>query len=763
MHFLFSGSLKDFFMWKNIVLPAFCVGAIAAFFVPAQGVDWLVWLGVLLLVLGFIFYKINQLSWFVLALVAVLLGASYSAIRTQSALSRQWQAAAESTEFHIKITGLPEQNGQGRTRFIAQATAADGRRYRLLFQDYQPREWRVGEHWRVKARVRAPIDMRNAVGFDRQAWALANGVDGMATVGKTRFRLPEHSWAGINGIRAQMVQNWQNVSIVYPQGAALMKALSVGDDSALSAAVWAALRPLGLNHLISISGLHITLIALLAAWISKKIMRLGKMPRRPRVYALAVAWLAAVVYTGLAGFEVPALRSLLMLSVFSWAWWRRGQLSNWQIWWAALAVVLLYQPMAVLAVGFWLSFGLVGGLLWVFAFRLPENHFEQPWQYRYHILKQAIKGQWAATLLGGVATLYVFGLLPIFSPLVNAVAIPVFSWLLTPAALLASALPFETPKQMAACLGEYTMQILLFLGNRLPEMALPHMPLPLFILAILAILLLLLPRGGRMKPLAMVILLAFLGYRPAVSGSLKATVYDVGQGLAILIQTPTQNILFDTGTSAAAEMALLPNLRAAHVRHLDALILSHHDDDHDGGLATLQKNLSIQTLWAGQAEFYPQAQHCTAGHNWQADGVDFTFLTMPNQQSDNDQSCVLQVRQGEHALLITGDISQKTEAQLIEKYGKNLKSNVLILAHHGSKSSSSAAFLRTVAPQAAVASSGFANAFRHPHPDIQRRLVALQIQLLRTDMQGGLVFDFTEKGVFYRLTASSYWWHRKPF
>lgn len=767
MHFLFSGSLKDFFMWKNIVLPAFCVGAIAAFFVPAQGVDWLVWLGVLLLVLGFIFYKINQLSWFVLALVAVLLGASYSAIRTQSALSRQWQAAAESTEFHIKITGLPEQNGQGRTRFIAQATAADGRRYRLLFQDYQPREWRVGEHWRVKARVRAPIDMRNAVGFDRQAWALANGVDGMATVGKTRFRLPEHSWAGINGIRAQMVQNWQNVSIVYPQGAALMKALSVGDDSALSAAVWAALRPLGLNHLISISGLHITLIALLAAWISKKIMRLTKMPRRPRVYALAVAWLAAVVYTGLAGFEVPALRSLLMLSVFSWAWWRRGQFSNWQIWWAALAAVLLYQPMAVLAVGFWLSFGLVGALLWVLSFRLPETGERSFWQHRIIVLKQATRAQWAATLIGGVATIYLFGLLPIFSPVVNAFAIPIFSWILTPLALLASAVPSETLKWLAAGLGEWTIHLLIILGNYLPEAEFVHAPMPLFLLAILGSLILLLPMGLRLKPLSIIMLAAFSLYQPPpVSGSLNASVYDVGQGLSVLIQTPTQNILYDTGTAAAAEFALLPNLRAAGVDELDTLILSHHDDDHDGGFSSLQKNIKIKQIYAGQPEFYPNAQLCVG--NWTVDDVRFEFFRLPENlyihSKDNDLSCVLRVSHNGQALLITGDISSASEAQFIEQYGKNLHANVLILAHHGSKSSNSSAWLRAVSPQVGVASSGLGNAFRHPSVDVVRRLAALRIQLLRTDLHGGMIFYFTEQGVKYRLLAQDkFWWQSKPF
>ncbi len=750
------------------VFPAFCLGVIAIFFMPAQGEMWAIIAAVLALLIGLFCWKMNRLMMFAIGLTTMLLGAGYGYLRTEHALSKQWTTDAQSQEFHIQITGLPEVSTDGRTRFMARATAADGRQYRLQFQDYTPRVWQVGEHWRVKARVRAPMGTRNVVGFDREAWALANGVDGIASLSKTRVRLPETSWAGLNGIRARVVQHWQAASKAYPQGAALMKALSVGDDSGLSVETWAAFRPLGLNHLISISGLHITMMAVMAAWLAQKMMRFTKTPRRPRLYALAVGWLVAAIYTGLAGFEIPALRSLLMLSVFAAAWAWRGAWSSWQIWWAAMAAVLLYQPMAVLAVGFWLSFGLVAALLWALAFRLPEMGQRSFWRHRIIVLKQAVIGQWAATLVGGVATIYLFGLLPIFSPLVNAVAIPLFSWLLTPVALLASALPIPALKMLAAWLGEQTIQLLIKLGTWLPESAFAHAPTPLFWLAVVAAMILLLPNGLRLKPFALISLTAFALYQPPpFSGSLKATVWDVGQGLSVLIQTPTQNILYDTGTPAA-ELALLPNLRAANVRQLDTLILSHHDDDHDGGYPILKKTLPIKQLYAGQPEFYPHAQACRAGTQWTADGVLFQFLNLPpnTQQTlkDNDLSCVLHISAHGQALLITGDISQPIENQLIEQYGEKLKSNVFILAHHGSKSSNSSAFLRAVSPQAAVASSGFANAYRHPAADVQRRLAALHIQLLRTDLQGGLEFHFTPQGVTYKPLASQpLWWQRKPF
>lgn len=749
-------------------ITAFCLGVMAVFAVPAA-VAWTT-VGIGALVLGAMMWgmaKYGGWRWAAGVCLAAALGATYAGVRTHYALSQQFPAAAQSQTFQIQITNLPEKHPKY-TRFIAQATDENGQIYRLQLQDYSQRDWRVGEHWQIQARVRAAIGTRNQVGFDREAWALANQIDGIGSVGKTRFRLPETSWVGFQGLREHWVQQWRGTASIFPQGSALMKALAVGDDSALSSAAWAAFRPLGLNHLISISGLHITMVAMLFGVGVKALLRIWPIaPRRPRVWVLAMSWLAAAVYTALAGAEIPALRSLLMLTVFAWAWTWRSHWGSWRIFWTAMAVVLLYQPMAVLSVGFALSFGLVAALLWVGAFRLPENP-ESAWQRRYHAFKLAVKAQWAATLVGGLANVYLFGLLPVFSPVVNAFAIPFFSILLTPLALMATVLPFDFVKYGAAYLGEYTVNLLIFLGNRLPEMPFTQAPVALLILALAGSAWILLPSGGRGKCFALMGLLPMLFYQaPPVSGSLKAIVYDVGQGLAVSLQTPNHRVLYDTGTPAA-DLALLPNLRAAGVREWDAVIVSHHDDDHDGGLPELQKHFPINQLYAGQPEFYPQAQPCHAAQSWQHDGVQFQFLTLPkhlqNSQKDNDLSCVLRVATPHGALLLTGDISQNTEAQLIEQHYEKLKSEVLILAHHGSQSSNSGAFLRAVSPQVAVASSGFGNAFRHPSAAVQRRLSALRIQLLRTDWQGGVVLHFGEDGVRYQLLAAhKKWWQRKPF
>lgn len=694
---------------------------------------------------------------------AACLGMAYALLRTDAALSRQVSAdeGAANLTLRVAVSGLPARDEWGRTRFSGTIETADGHRLHILFHDYQGRDWPVGSQWQITARLRPTVGSVNPAGFNRESWALSAGIDGLASVGNQRFRLPENNLQPFNRLRAAIAARWQRQAADYPQGAALMKALAVGDRSGLTAADWAAFRPLGLNHLISISGLHVGMVGIMAAGLARRLMRhLPRLLLQPQLAALAVGWLAAGVYTGLAGFEVPALRSLLMLGVFALAWRQRADYGVWGVWWAALAAVLLLDPAAALSAGFWFSFGLVGVLVWAFAFRLPETR--RTWRSR---LKQAAWAQSAAAAAGMCATAFWFGQMPLFSPVANALAIPFFSWCLVPLALAASVLPFDMVRELAAWLAQHTMDGLRFCGEVLPEYHLAHAPLPLFAAAMAALLLLLLPRGLRLKPLACCILAAFVLYRPAPpSGSLNLTVHDVGQGLAVSLRTPSQHILFDTGTPAA-ETLLLPNLRAQGIRRIDHLVLSHHDNDHDGGHPAVAAAFDIGSLWAGQPEFYTGARHCRQGSHWTADGVHFEFLTpLPTAAADNDRSCVLRVISPEgQAVLLTGDLGAQGEQQLLAQYGDRLYSQVLFLGHHGSNTSSGSRFIHTVSPVWAVASAGFANPFKHPHPAVQTRLRAHGVQLLRTDRQGALHLRFDRQGIHIEPQPRRYWWQRKPF
>ncbi|MDK4697514.1 DNA internalization-related competence protein ComEC/Rec2 [Kingella negevensis] len=756
-------------MNTTYLFTTFALGAIASFFLPTQGNFWF-WLIAFTANLAAIIWAkhTRSLKIFQAAFLCfcALLGASYAIGRTQWALSQQWQPTLSPvpTPLRVQITELPKQDetNADHTSFIGTAQTADGKTYRLYFNDYAGGAWHVGETWQLNARVRATVGTRNFVGFDREAWALSNQIDGIANISKNNRLLQPENVQNINSVRAKIIAGWQDAAAHYPQGAGLMTALAVADPSGLSHETWAALRPLGLNHLVSISGLHIGMVSMLATGLALVVLYLSRLEiARPRVWALSFGVLVGLFYTALAGFQVPALRSFLMFSVFAVAWIGRKKAKPWRTWWAALAVVLLFQPAAVLATGFWLSFGLVGVLIWACGFRLRP--FPRGWAFK---LKQAVFAQGALTLASAVMTVFLFGSLPIFSPLVNAVAIPFFSWLLVPLALVASVLPFGSLKMWVAWLGEWTVSVLQFLGGVLPEWYFVHAPTGLMWAAMAGVLLLVLPRGSGLKPLACCGLAAFFLYRvEPVSHGFKMTVFDVGQGLSVLLQTPSQNVLFDTGKPAVGA-TLLQNLRAKGVWRLDSLIVSHHDNDHDGGFAEINRSLKVDEIWAGQPEFYPQAKYCADGLAWTVDDVRFEFLTPPMgfQAADNDLSCVLRVVSGAQSLLIMGDTGKAGEWKLLQKYGTGLKSDVLVLGHHGSKSATSSVFLDAVAPQIAIASSGFANAFRHPHPNVQAQLAARSVGLYRTDLQGGVQVDFDGSRFQAALaTEQKFWWQRKPF
>lgn len=629
-----------------------------------------------------------------------------------------------------------------------------------MLSDYQLRDWPVGSRWRVSARVRPAVGEVNLRGLNREAWALANGVDGMGSLGKGRVPLEGAGRLNMTVWRERISRNWQQTNLYghdFSDGIALMCALGIGEQSALRTELWQAFRPLGLTHLVSISGLHVTMVAVWCGFLVKLLLRtLSFVPKRPKLWVLAGGVLGALLYAGLAGFGVPTQRSVLMLAAFAYAWWRGGGLSPWTGWWQALAAVLLFDPSAALGVGLWLSFGLVAALIGSSAGRLKERGWRLAW-----------RGQWAATLLSVVLLGYLFASLPLLSPLVNLVAIPWFSWVLTPLALLGSALPFAPLQWPAAALGEYTLRLLVRLADFSPEFAVAAAPWPLVVLAMVAAWLILLPRGTGLKAWAWLVLAGFVFYRlqPLPEGRLKVWVWDAGQGLSVLMQTRNHNLLFDTGTAQAAGAGIVPSLSALGVRRLDKLVLSHHDTDHDGGYPAVS-HLRPSEILAGQPEFYLQAEFCRESQ-WEWDGVQFELLRPSEKYSedDNEQSCVLRAVAGGQAFLVTGDMGQKGELDLAEKYGDALYSQVLVLGHHGSNTASAGAFLNAVSPEYAVASSGYANSYGHPTAAVRNKVAAHGAELLRTDLSGALVFELGGGGEVFqgRLKRDKFYWQKKPF
>lgn len=741
------------FVYFPQVLAAWVAGVLLSFALPVPPPP-AVWAAVLCLA-GLLFFRWRAAG---VVLAVAVLAAGYGVWRTQSALAAQWQSGRGKVMLSFEVADLPQKEGR-RTLFLARGKASDGRVFRVRLSDYSRRDWPAGSRWRAEVNLKPPVGEVNLRGFDREAWALSNGIDALGTAGKVREALPDDGMKlGLLPLRSALSSRWQEVSPEAADGAALMRALSIGEQNALPDRMWQVFRPLGLNHLVSISGLHVSMVAVLAAWLAGRLLR--RLPfsvRRPRALMLSVGMAAAFFYAGLAGFSVPTLRSLLMLGAVAAGWLAGGSVSAWRGWWLAAALVLLFEPSAALAAGTWLSFGLVAALLMAGSWR--GSSFRQT----------ALRAQWAATLMSVVAVGWFFGTVPLLSPLVNALAIPWFSWVLVPLALSASLLPFHPLQWLAVWLAEYSLRVLAWLAGFAPEWGVAAAPWPLAVLAVLAAGVLLLPRGLALRAPAVLVLAGFVFYQPAQvkRGRVKVVVLDVGQGLSVFFQTASKSLLFDTGTAGAAQMQTLPSLRAAGVRRLDMLLLSHHDDDHDGGADLVGQAFEPRELFAGQPEFYPRAKSCRYPHRWNWDGVDFEFLSDGMEsggKEDNDQSCVLRVSAGRDAFLVTGDLGVKGEGRLVDAYGDSLRSDVLVLGHHGSKTASSGRFLNAVSPAYAVASSGFNNSYRHPARAVQDRVAAHGIALLRTDRQGAWVFELGGQ----TLSAGQWrtyrpYWRRKPF
>ncbi|HVJ13481.1 MAG TPA: DNA internalization-related competence protein ComEC/Rec2, partial [Burkholderiales bacterium] len=545
--------------------------------------------------------------------------------------------------------------------------------------------------------------------------------------------------------------------------AGILAALAVGDQRAISSEEWRLFNRTGVTHLMSISGLHVTLVSGLAAWLVAFGWR--RMPaaalRLPARKAAAVAAMAAALgYTLLAGFAVPAQRTFYMVTVVALALWAGRIASPARTLALALAVIVAADPWAPLAPGLWLSFAAVALIFYVVS---DEAR-----------VLQWVRMQWAITIGLAPAALLLSGQISVAGPLANALAIPLVSVVVTPLALLAALLPLEFLLQSAAWLVEW---LLLFLEwcAALPG-ALWQQPVPpLWAVgaAMAGVAWLLAPRGVPWRIAGLALMApAFSAAPPApAAGEAWITALDVGQGLAVLVRTASRTLLYDAGPSYGAEAdsggrIVAPLLRGAGIDSLDVMVLSHEDLDHLGGALTLLETFEVRALESSLPATHalhalvPGSSRCAAGRSWEWDGVRFEFLhPQPGWEAArrNNQSCVLRVAAGGAAMLLTGDIERAAEALLVRE---NLKADVLLVPHHGSRTSSSDGFLAAVAPRWAVVPAGYRNRFGHPARDVLERYAAAGVRVLRTDRDGAVrvLLNADSVGVeAERLRVPRYW------
>jgi len=621
-----------------------------------------------------------------------------------------------------------------------------------------------GERWRFTVRLRRPRGHLNPHGFDYEAWLMerAIGATGYVRSRATPMRLgTRNSFPDrVEQAREQVRDRFRRVLGETP-AAGILGALAVGDQRSISAEEWRLFNRTGVTHLMSISGLHVTLVsglfAFLAAFGWRRIPMLAlALPARKAAALTAIA--AALGYTMIAGFAVPAQRTFWMVTVVALALWAGRISAPARTLALALGVVLAFDPWAVLGAGTWLSFGAVALIFYVAA---PPRQAGERWRW----LKQALRTQWAITVGLAPAALFLFAQISVIGPLANAVSIPLVSLAITPLALAAAVLPFDVLAEGAARLVELLLQYLEWCAALPGALWQQHAP-PLWsvVLALAGVLWMLAPRGVPWRAAGLALALpafALPAPNPAPGEAWIATL-DVGQGLAVVVRTATRTLLYDSGPQLGAqadsgERIVAPYLRATGVARIDRMIVSHNDVDHAGGAVSVIENFEVDELLASLPAAHPlramvpASRACRSGTEWEWDGVRFALLhpaeTDAPARKANDLSCVLRVSTGSHAMLLTADIERASEALLVQRSAQALPADVLLVPHHGSRTSSSAEFLAAVRPSLAVIPAGYRNRFGHPSPEVLARYAALEARVLRTDREGAVSVRLTPAGV----------------
>jgi competence protein ComEC len=687
-------------------------------------------------------------------LAAFALAGGHASWALAAQLPGQWEKRDLMVEG--RIVGLPQVEAR-RTRFdfLADAcpgatTPGCGRRLQLSWYDDfgattpGPRtQLKAGARWHLQVRLRAPRGLANPGGLDSERYALSRRVAATGYVRGSEQARALSLPLGVDAWRERM--SARIAAQAPPASQRFIRALALGDTGSLDDADWATLRAAGLTHLIAISGFHVGLVAgfgaLLVAGLWRMLPRLGR--RLPRAMAAGLAALLfAAGYAVLSGFSLPTVRTLLMIAVLALARCGRRPSSGTQSLALASLAVLLVDPLSPLVAGFWLSFAGVGWLLWC----LP--HSDAP------LLRQFLSAQGVATLGLLPLTVMLFGQASLAGPLANLVAIPWWSLVVVPLALLGTAMEALHPGAgtwawwLAGQAFAPSWQLFAWMARSrfalwwLAEGAWYALPL-----ALVGTFWLLLPRGLPGKPLALLLWLPLLlpdTGRPA-QGEATMTVLDVGQGLSVLVRTREHALLFDTGPAVAdgfdaGERVVVPALHALGVSRLDRVVVSHGDADHAGGLGAVLLGMPVLDVLSPAGAPVPLRTACRAGQAWQWDGVHLEVLHPARgfPYLGNEASCVLRVETAHGAALLTGDIGQVIERGLVARQPSKLRADVVLAPHHGSDESSDPAFIQATGARLALVSAGYGNRFGHPRPRIVQRWQHAGAEVINTAQSGAI-------------------------
>lgn len=580
---------------------------------------------------------------------------------------------------------------------------------------------RAGQYWQLQAKLKRPVNLANPGGFDYVNLLSTRHIQWVGNVRNTSFK-PLTTKTSPYSLIILREKLSDILSKIDPDEETLgiFESLTIGLTSHVKKSQWDLFRQTGTTHLIDISGEHIAIVAggsfWLLQWLWKHMGQLCLRYPAPKIASVG-AMLITYGYALIAGFAVPTQRAVItcffMLSCHIF----NQRFGTWQAWRYALFAVLLFEPHSVLMLGFYFSFIAVAILILI-------NQ-----RLKYGGIRKMMTLQLACLFGLMPLTLHWFSYGSVNGFLANLVAIPLVGFIIVPCALIIAVLSpwMVLPYSVAILKG--SIHFLLIYLNFIDSFSKYNIhytftdtfsPLALMFVMTLFILMPVI----RVFPATAVLGIAclFPHYEKITPGDARINVLDVGQGLSIVVRTARHVLIYDTGMKFyqggdMGKLAIIPYLRKLGVKHLDKIIISHPDLDHRGGLESLEQNYTINELIVDDPTFYKRGVSCHTHSAWTWDGVTFRFFPIsPPLKSKNNNSCILQISNLAGKVLLSGDIEKRAERYLVKTYGKELASTIMLVPHHGSKTSSSVSFVKQIAPRYAVVSYGFDNRYHFPHP-----------------------------------------------
>ena len=616
------------------------------------------------------------------------------------------------------------------------------------------------------AKLRAPYSFINPFGFDYEAWQLSRGIDASGYLLTHKVTGIATDWRSqLRSLREQWIQRAASIEGVSGQ---LIPALLFGEAGYLPKEQWLDFQLTGTIHLLIVSGLHVGFLVFIVTALWFLLIRLEVMlffPRASVLFKLTpfILLLACALYAYMAGMGLAIQRAGLMLALGVCVVYIRHHWSLFDTWLWVMLLVLLVNPLSILFIGFWFSFAAVGALLMSYDGQIGHRQKSERTKLRLSKIKERVKllyqPQWIV-FIALMPLLWFFqqpqSALSFFT---NIIAIPLLGFVVMPLSLIAFIWPESIAVDMLNTVLTHTMSLLHQLS--LYPSWLVYKPSGIWLILLFPLVISALWFAGAPFKRLSLVLLVCVFLMPVTVKDQKLIVFDVGQGLAVYGSDPSSNSdssqkswLYDTGAKfrsgfSLGDAVVAKNILGFNGQALDLLFVSHSDNDHAGGEAGLRRKITPAFTYAGQ----PNKPHHTLCHGiegWtlmSAEGHSSRWRVfnyeLPNA-SDNNQSCIVQMEMSGKRILLSGDIDKRAERQLVANYGEALKSDVLIVGHHGSKSSSSEEWILQVDPKIAIVSSGFKNRFHHPHPSVLTRFSQHSIPFYNTAESGAIEINLGE-------------------